>query len=76
MPDLANLFPYPLPCIVIEKRTGIDGWWRWRVYVLREGQTEPADFTDHTEHHDALVAARAQASEIGLPVADLSEDDW
>ncbi len=78
--DLSNLFPPALPCVTIEKRTGIDGWWRWRVYILREGEDPRAegftDFTDYTEHHDALAAAGEIASRLNLPIADLSEDDW
>jgi hypothetical protein len=73
--DLSTLFPQPLPCIAIERWTGRDGWPCFRVFVFREGEDHTKEFNEHPDHPSALAAAEALAAELGMEVADLTQDN-
>lgn len=72
--NLSALFPQPLPCITIEERTGLDGWFEYRVILL--GSEARKTLAVFSEHPAALIAAQSIGNARGLPVADLSKDDY
>ena len=72
--DLSTLFPHPLPAVAIEERTSVTGWPEYEIVLLSDGGRETLCLAD--DHAAAVTAANAIGKRKGLPVADLSRDDY
>jgi hypothetical protein len=74
MADLTKMFPHPLPCIAIEERTSLSGWPEYEIVLLSDDGRKTLCLAD--DHAAAVTAANEIGNAKGLPVADLSRDDY